>query len=153
MKKIILILSIMIINISCKAQNNTINSTELTMNGINYLGNNVSLVTQYLGQPNTIENYYFEMNDEMSQKYHYNGVLFYILNNKVNSFEITTSNYSFSKYNIKIGDNIESLQTIFPLSFSNRTNNGLTIPLSDIDKFVIISYNNNLIVKIAIYDY
>ena len=155
MKKIILIFSLLIISYSCKAQDrNTINSNELTINGVNYLGVNISLLTQNLGQPFTIEDYYFEMDDVMSKKYNYKGILFYIVNNKVNSFEITGSSYSFTNHNIKIGGNIETLKTIFPLSYKNVVKNGLTLPLSDIDEFIVISYNDNLIIeKIALYSY
>ena len=88
MKRIILIFSLFVISYSCKAQKNTINSSESTINGIDFLGNNVALVIQHLGQPNTIEDYFFEMDDVMSQKYNYNGLLFYIVNSKVVSFEI-----------------------------------------------------------------
>lgn len=153
MKKIILIFSLLVISYSCKAQNNTINSSELTINGIKFLGNITNLITQHLGQPNSIEDYYFEMKDVMSKKYNYDGILFYIIDNKVDSFEIISDNYTFTINNIKIGNNIGTLQGIYPLSFTNKNNNGFTLPCSDIDKFIIISYRNNLIEKIALYDY
>ncbi len=153
MKKIILSLFIISISLSCNAQDNTINSSEPTINGVNFLGNNVSLLMQHLGQPNSIEDFYFEMNDVNSKKYNYNGILFYVINNKIDSFEITNNSYSFTSNNIKIGNNIAILQAIYPLSFTNKKNNGITLPFSNIDKFIIISYKNDLIKKIAVHGY
>jgi len=68
MKKTILIFSFIALSFSCKAQNDVINYNNVTINGVNYLGESVSLVTQNFGQPNTIENYYFEMQDVISTK-------------------------------------------------------------------------------------
>jgi hypothetical protein len=153
MKKIIIIFTFIVVNYSCKAQNNSIASSQATINGISFLGNNVSLLTQHLGQPVSIEDYYFEMEEVNSKKYNYNGILFYVINNKIDSFEITNNNYSFTSNNLKIGNSISIIQTIYPLSFTNKKNNGITLPFNNIDKFIIISYNNNLIEKIAVYDY
>jgi hypothetical protein len=154
MKKIFLITFLIAFAfLSCKAQKNTITSSEPTINGISFLGNNVSLLTQHLGLPISIEDYYFEMNDVNSKKYNYNGILFYVINNKIDSFEITNNSYSFTSNNIKIGNNIAVLQAIYPLSFANKKNNGITLPFSNIDKFIIISYKNDLIEKIAVHDY
>lgn len=144
MKKIILIFSLLTISYSCKAQDrNTINSNELTINGVNYLGENVSLVTQNLGQPFTIEDYYFEMDDVMSKKYNYKGILFYIVNNKVNSFEITGNGYSFTNHNIKVGNNIETLSPIYPLSFTNKRSDSLGLLFDDMDYYITIFFNTN----------
>ena len=125
----------------------------VTINSVNYLGKNVSLVTQNFGLPNSIEDYYFEMQDVMTKKYKYNGILFYIVNNNVDSFEISNKNYTFSNYSIKVGDNIDTLYKIFPLSYSNRGIDSLGVLFSDADKNVAIYYNiNNLITLIRIGD-
>ena len=155
MKKIILIFSVIIISYACKAQDNKIISNAMNINGTNFLGNNVSLVIQKFGQPNSIEDYYYEIDDVMSQKYNYNGILFYIVNNEVDSFEITGSNYAFTSNNIRIGNNINTLQAIYPLSFTNKNSDALSLGINDIDRYIIISYNsnNNLIDKIALYSY
>ena len=113
MKKIILICSLLIISYSFKAQShNAIHSNEATINGVVFLGQSVTLVTENFGSTNSMENYYCEMDNVMSQKYKYDGILFYIVDNKVDSFEITTNNYSFTAHNIQIGDNINKLQSI-----------------------------------------
>ncbi|WP_144439129.1 hypothetical protein [Lutibacter profundi] len=140
---------------TCKAQDNTINYNELTINDINFLGNNVSLVIQHLGQPNTIEEYYFEMQDVMSQKYKYNDIIFTVINNRTYSFEIIGSNYTFTSNNINVGDNINKLQPIYPLSFTSKSSDALSLDFVDMDRFIIISFNsiNNIIDKIETYSY
>jgi hypothetical protein len=144
MKNIVLIFSLLTISYNCKAQDrNTINSNELTINGVNYLGENISFVTQNLGQPFIIEDYYFEMDDVMSKKYNYKGILFYFVNNKVNSFEITGNSYSFTNNNIKVGDNIEILSSIFPLSFTNKRSDSIGLLFDDMDNYVTIFFNTN----------
>lgn len=154
MKKRILIFSLIVITFSCKAQDNIINSSEATINGISFLGNDndVALVTQHLGQPNTIEDYYFEMDDLMGQEYQYNGILFHIANNRVEFFEITGSGYSFTKHNIKVGNNIETLSSIYPLSFADKGRNWLSLYFDDIYMHVTIFFDdiNKKIVKIRI---
>ena len=142
MKKLILIICLTAISICCKAQN-AIHSSEITINGIQFFGNNVSLVTQHFGQPNSIEDYFFEMDDVMSQKYIYNGILFYIVNSKVNSFEITGNNYAFTSNNIKVGNNINSLQSIYPNSFSNKKSDALIIRFNNIDRFICLLYTSD----------
>ena len=96
MKKIILIFNVIIISYSCKAQNNTLISSEITINGINFFGNNVSLITQYFGQPNSIENYYYEIDDVMTYKYVYDSIIFTTINDITYSFEFTGGNYVFT---------------------------------------------------------
>jgi hypothetical protein len=155
MKKIILIFSVIVISYSCKAQDNNINSNETTINGNNFLGNNVSLITQHFGQPNSIEDYYHEMDDVTIYKYVYDNIIFTTNNNITYSFEITGNNYVFTSNNIKVGDNIQTLQSMYPLSFINKSLEGLVLGFNDIDMFIVISYNsnNNLIDKIAMYSY
>ena len=155
MKKIIIILSIITISFSCKSQDNIISSSESTINGINFLGNDVALVVQHFGQPNTIDDYYFEMQDVMTQRYTYSDILFTIMENKVYSFEITGSNYVFTNHNIKVGNNISIFEFIYPLSFANKSSDALSLDFNDMDMYLIISFNstNNVIDKIAIYSY
>ena len=153
MKKVILIIYLTLVSANCKAQNNTIHSSEITINGTQFFGKEISLVTQHFGQPNTIEDYYFEMDDVMSQKYNYYGIIFTVINNRTYSFEITGSNYTFTNNNIKVGDNISTLQSIYPLSYANKTNNSLTIRFNDIDRFIIIFFSSKQITKIRLGSY
>ena len=110
---------------------------------------------QDFDQPNTIEDYYYEIEDVMSKKYIYNDILFYIIDDTVDSFEITGGNYLFTNNNIKIGDNIQNLNSFYPISFANKNSEALYLDFNDIDMHIIMSYNsfNNLIDKIAIYSY
>ena len=152
MHKIVLILVILTINISCKAQESRINSLELQINGVSYLNKDISLVIQNLGNPQKIADYYFEMDAIMAKKYYYDGLLFYAINEKIESFEITHNSYLFTSNNIKVGDHIKSLKAIYPLSYQNKNNGDLSIFLNDIDQFILISYDNTngLISKISL---
>ncbi len=153
MKKVILIIYLTLVSANCKAQNNTIHSSEITINGTQFFGKEASLVTQHFGQPYSIKDYYFEMDDVMSQKYNYYGIIFTVINNRTYSFEITGSNYTFTNNNIKVGDNISTLQSIYPLSYANKTNNSLTIRFNDIDRFIIIFFSSKQITKIRLGSY
>jgi len=155
MKRIIILIGFLVLNINCKAQNNTIISGEITINGHGVFGNDVTLLVQYFGQPNSIEDYYYEMRELTAKKYIYNGILFYIVNERFDSFEITGSSHTFTVHNVKVGESIEKLQSIYPLSYANKSNGGLMLPLEDMDLFIVISFNttNNLIKKIALYSY
>ena len=55
------------------------------------------------------------------------------------------SNYTFTSNNIKVGDNISTLQSIYPLSYANKNNGGLALPLEDMDLFFVISFNNSTV--------
>jgi len=151
--KLNLIIIALVIGSFSSAQYNVITSNELTINGTQFFGEDVSVVIQHLGQPNTIEDYYFEIDDVMSQNYNYNGVLFTVISNRTYSFEITGSNYAFTSNNIKVGDNINTLQPIYPLSYANRSHNSLVIQFSDLDRYVLIFFNSNQITEIRLESY
>ena len=85
--------------------------------------------------------------------YKYNGINFTIKENTVSTFRITSNKFNLTKHNIKIGDNISILKSIYPLSYENKINDGITLVLDDMDMFLVISYNNNIIDKIALYTY
>ena len=153
MKKTILMLCLSVICYNCKAQNDTIDSSEITINGINCLSKNVDFLTEHFGSADSIQDYYFEMDEIMSQIYNYDGILFYVINDKVNSFEITNSNYAFTNHNIKIGDSINTLEALYPISYANREVDSLSLPLSDMDFFVVIFFSNSKITKIRLGEY
>ena len=67
----LIIIALLIGSYSCKAQQQSaIPIGDLTVNGIEILHNNIDTITQTLGQPNTIEDYFFEINNVMGQIYH-----------------------------------------------------------------------------------
>ena len=65
------------------------------------------------------------------------------------SFEITGSQYSFTSHNIKVGDNISKLMSIYPKSYGNRrSSNTIGINIVDYDNFIIIEFNSSNIINL-----
>ncbi|MFS4456719.1 hypothetical protein [Maribacter sp. 2304DJ31-5] len=154
MKKIIVIF-LGIISFNCSSQN-TVDSSTLTINGINVIGKKKPILIQHFGQPVKIDKDFSEMSNEDMYLHHYNGVIFYVINDLVDDYEILNSNFKFTKHNIKIGENINRLKRIYPISFNKKGEEHLTIWLKDPnDKYVHIAYDKNskLITKIYIRTY
>lgn len=153
--KIITILLVFMLNLSCIAQDNKIQSSLLTINGIEYLGKDESFLIQNMGIPIKEEPYDYEMDDTKGKTIEYQGIVFYVNDFKVDSFEITNDIYSFTNFNINVGDNIEVLKSNFPSSYLNKQfDKGISVNLVDIDKFVNFEYNDKLtIFKIGVYSY
>jgi len=141
MKKIILLSAFVIFTLTCKSQTNTIGANDLTVNGIEVYGLEKALLLEKFGNPLSITQEFFEMDDLYAQKYYYNGMYFYLVNDKVEIFCISNSNYVFSGYSIKIGDPISGLQPYFPISYLNRKGNSIVLSLDDMDASVLIEYN------------
>ena len=154
MKKIIYIVLVTLYTISCKAQIDMINIADIEINNLNLINQDESLLIQNFGQPLSIENELFEMDNIYSDKYVYNGAFFYIINNKIEYFEISNSSYGLTDYNFKVGDNINSLKNTFPLSYCNKKSNHLSININGFDRFIAFTYDsNNIIQKIGMYSY
>lgn len=156
MKKIIL--SIILINFvlitSCKAQNNFISTSDATIDGVSIFKTPINTLLSKFGEPVSKENFFFEMENVMGKIYYYNKLSFYVKNNKVESFIIEGSQYDFTPNNININDNIKSLETIYPKSYSNRKNGEVVIQFSNADYFISIHYSSlNSIEKIKLYSY
>ena len=116
MKNIILLITLTIASLNCKAQN-TIKANELTINGHVIIGKNKSMLISNFGQPLEIEKGYSEIDEVDMYIYKYDGVVFYVIKNLIDDFEITSTRnnstkYSLTKHDIKIGDNIEKLKDI-----------------------------------------
>ena len=153
MKHIFLISFIALFSLSCSAQN-TINSNELTVNGVVVMGENKSVLTSSFGNPIEIIKDFSEMDNADMYTYKYNGLSLTVIENKVSAFVITKSKYVFTKHNIKIGGNIDNLKNIFPVSYNKKKDKGILLFLKDYDKNLFISHNDlNIITGIAIYTY
>lgn len=150
MNKLILISTLFVFSItSCVAQTNSIFTKDLTVNNIEIYSLDKDILLQKLGNPLSITQEYFEMDNLYAQKYTYNGAVFYLTDGGVEIFKITNGNFNFSKYNIKVGDHISNIQNYYPISYNNRSANSIILMLSDMDASVVISYNyNNLITSI-----
>ena len=140
MKNIILLITLTIASLSCKAQN-TINRNEITINGLVIIGENKSVLISNFGQPLEIEKGYSEMDKVDMYIYKYDGAVFYVMKNLIDDFEITKNKHSISKYSltkhdIKIGDNIEKLKNIFPLSYSKKSETHMSIHIEKYDVYV-----------------
>ena len=82
MKNLLLITILILISFNCKAQN-TIDSNELTVNGIIVIGKNKSILATNFGQPINIEKSFSEMDNEDMYIYKYDGIVFYVSQNGV----------------------------------------------------------------------
>ncbi len=160
MKKIIYIALVFFISITtAKAQDaqydfNVINISQVTVNGLHLIGKDKSVLIQNFGQPVSVSQEYWEMDDVNAEKYNYIGIAFYVVKNLVNLFSIKNNKYSFSPYNIKVGANFDKLQSIFPLSYKNRKGNSLAINIKDYNRYVVIDADsNNIITKISLFEY
>ena len=156
MKKIIL--TVILINFvlitSCKAQNNFITTSDATIDGLTIFKTQVNTLLTKFGEPVSEENFFFEMENVMGKIYYYDKISFYVKNNKVESFIIEGSQYDFTSNNININDNIDSLENIYPKSYSNRKNGEVIIQFSDADYFLSIHYSSfNSIEKIKLHSY
>jgi hypothetical protein len=147
MKNIILLITLTIASVSCKAQN-TINRDEITINGHVIIGENKSVLISNFGQPLEIEKGYSEMDEVDMYIYKYDGAVFYVMKNLIDSFSIIGSEYSLTKHDIKIGDNIEKLKDIFPLSYEKKNKTNLSLSIINPDyKFFGFSFNEDNKIK------
>lgn len=154
MKNIILLITLTIASLSCKAQN-TINRDEITINGLVIIGENKSVLISNFGTPLEIEKGYNEMDEVDMYIYKYDGAVFYVIKNLIDDFEITKNKYRLTKYNIKIGYNIEKLKDIFPLSYKKKNKTNLSLSIINPDyKFFGISFNkDNKIISMSVGSY
>lgn len=156
MKYIYLLTVLFFVNCYAIAQKtNSINSSLLTINEKKYLGQNEAYLINSLGKPNSKENYFFEMDDKYAVKYKYSGIVFYVSEGIINSFEITNNSFRFIKPDIKIGSSLNVLKKYYPVSFNNRSTRqeGIILTLTDIDKFVVFEWSYWKISKISVVDY
>ena len=146
MKNIILLITLTIASLSCKAQN-TINSNELTINGLVIIGENKSMLISNFGTPLEIEKGYNEMDEVDMYIYKYDGAVFYVIKNLIDDFEITKNKHRLTKHDIKIGDNIEKLKDIFPFSYNKKRKNHIWLDIEDYDKYLSFSFNKDNKIK------
>lgn len=142
MKKIILFITLIITTFfSCKEQD-TINLNELTVNGIVVIGKNKSVLISNFGQPYKIEKEFSKMDNIDMLIYKYKGAVFYVVKNLIKYYEITDNSYYLTKHNIKVGDNIEKLKDIYPLSYSKKSRTHLSLEIQKYDMYEIFHHNS-----------
>lgn len=121
-------------------------------------GYSIQLVEQTLGSPNSIEQNYFEMDEQMATIYKYNGATLYFLNNKLSLFTLTNSNFQISidpnKPYFSIGGTRSDLANINPIYPSLINNNKLLLYLrknsTTVDSFISITFSGEHISKIRV---
>jgi hypothetical protein len=135
--------------ISCSVKNDSFAFTDLNINGISPEQTSNSL-EEKMGRPDTVSDYESEADIETWKDYQYKGNSFYCYENKWIGFELRNNNFYFFKPEIKVGNQIEVVQSSFPNSYKNREIlNGLGFVIIDIkdekdkntDSFVLVNYN------------
>lgn len=164
MKKIIYAIFITLVSFSAiRAQDSSyakdiISFKDITINNLPVLQMDTVSLIQHYGQPNSINPYFNEMENINGEYYNYNGVKFYLEKNMVMNFIVTGKQYSITPYNIKVGDNINLLESYFPLSFKNMKSdaNGyyVGINIKETDRYLFIQAgSNSVITKISVNSY
>ena len=135
--------------VSCNIKNDSLTLNDLNINGVSLMQTSNSW-TEKMGNPDTISNYENEMDNETWKDYRYKGNSFYYNENKWVGFELRNEQFYFYKPEIKVGNNIDMVQSFFPNSYNNKEiENGLGFIMIDIkltknensDAFVVINYN------------
>jgi hypothetical protein len=149
MKKITIIAFILFSVNGMAQKNDVISFDEITINTFSLQQTERSLVS-LLGNPDAIEKYYNEIQDENWQDYKYSGNSFYFFSNQLIDFELKSNAFYFYNPIIKVGNSINGITNLFPNSYLNREiANDLGFVIIDIkmpdgtisDTFVAINYN------------
>ncbi len=150
MKKLIILLAVIAINYTSQAQDfapvNTIPKAEATINGIQILGAHpYALIyggSRGFGYGYTSSTHYSEIDDATVSTYKYDGAEFEILNSKIEGFKITSNQYSFTRHNIRVGQNIARLQYIYPKSYRNKRTGAIDLYIRyDYDDYITIAFD------------
>lgn len=113
---------------------------------------------EVLGNPQSTEAYYYEMNEKSGWIYWYGKTKFYIMGNKIYSFHIESNNISLA-YNgneIKVGDPISKLSEFYPSAGEFRKGNVIPIFVQFdgqvLDEFFIVEFSRNTVTVIRKYE-
>ncbi len=140
MKKTLTSLLILAITLSVRGQHGLtqesieIPNLEITRNNGNVVQFNdpLSKIIELLGQPNLIEEYFYEMDELWAKKLKYNSCEIFTLDDKLDAFDIRTSEFKVGidgNY-ISVGDNISEIANFYPLYNNWLGENYLSIPMS-----------------------
>lgn len=137
------------------SQLSKIKNKELTVNGSELIGNDKSVLLNNFGPPISISDFYYEISEKNAKVYTYSDAVFYVVDDHIETFEIKGASYEVTKNAIKVGIDISLLSKIFPDSYLQRKNSGIQVDFSDIDYYVVFSYDpiSAKITKIAVYEY
>ena len=105
----LLIFSTLIIN----AQNTLISKDEITINGIKMFDLTFDALIENFGEPQSIEDFFFEMSNKSGKKIIFDGLLIYLIDGKVKSFEITLPRYALTTHEIRVFQRINNFEDYF----------------------------------------
>lgn len=108
---------------------------DLRINGNIILGAEVKIITEVLGYPKSVGNYYSEIDDENWEDYDYNGNHLYFYDKKLVSFDLDTNAMYLENPNCAVGNDIFELRHLYPKSFESRD-------VGDVDGFLSIYIKN-----------
>ncbi len=132
---------------SCKAQPADNFSGTLTINDTIELGDAPQAVTTKFGPPDNNEVVFWEMEEvNVTRYYYYNGGEFNFVDNELISFKFTSSTYKLKlgSFELKVGNNISTLSSAFPKSYSIRSPEGTSITLGTGDyQYISIGTTSN----------
>jgi len=156
MKKTIYLLVFFINYISFSQEYNSIKYSELFINTISINSSKNQFITG-LNLINTNSIYIDEIANEENEKFIQDNASslikseFYFKDNKLTGFELLDNNFYINNINLKVGNSISLIESLYPLSFTNRSiinNVGFICILlkkednSLSDEKIIINYNS-----------
>ena len=104
-----------------------VDKINLKINGHHIYIQDKSVLITAFGQPLNIEPYLNEIEETGGNKYVYDGLVAYVISNHVQSIDITKNTHSITSNNISIGMNLNTLQSLYPLSYAAKDSYGMFI--------------------------
>ena len=148
---------VLLFAVPAAAQNTLISKEEVTINGIKLFDLNMKTLIEAFGEPTSIEDYFFEMNNRQGKKILYEGLLIYVMDDEVKSIELTSQRYTFLKEEIRVFQSFYQFDEYFPESYANKKEGSLSLTLKEYDKYITFhlgkGQQNNRIVLIRMGDY
>ena len=126
-------------------------------------GSNISLsategnITSAFGNPSIITPGFSEINKYPNTKWTYQGATIYLQAGRMVNIDLKSSAFGFffNGSEVRVGEDIGKLKTIFPLSFSSKSSSQMTVGLNyngePIDSHILFAFNTqNLITSISL---
>jgi V8-like Glu-specific endopeptidase len=130
-----------------------VDKINLKINGHDIYRQDKSVLITAFGQPLSIEPYLNEIEETGGNKYVYDGLVAYVISNRVQSIDITKNTYSVTSNNISIGMNLNTLQSLYPLSYAAKDSYGMFINIKDYTSYLAFAAVNGVITEINFGDY
>ncbi|MEQ9230284.1 MAG: hypothetical protein RIF46_06340, partial [Cyclobacteriaceae bacterium] len=119
-----------------------------------------SLIIENFGQPDQIEDYYYEMAEVWAKRLFYDASEFYTVDGKLDAFDIKTSDFNvgLNANYISVGDHISELGGFYPSYSRWLQENFIAIPFSfggqvwDTKLIIEFDLQSNIITRIMRYD-